>query len=233
VSLQVGDDHLVALRQEREDRPERLTRHEPTMQEDERPAAPVDLVIEIDAVDLGILAGALRLGGPFAAHGHTPWVNETARAGKSVFEPDLPIIAIALLAALPLPRVIAHDLRLIEIDGPVYTALAIAPLLIWLLVALFRRTERPFFDFLVLGLVYGLFLGLTHQILWDASWAGNPPHMGGNLAGKLDPYVESVILRAFALGSSIVTGLVFGAAFGIVAFVAMKFRNRRPSRMTR
>ena len=137
------------------------------------------------------------------------------------------MIAIALLAALTLPRVVAHDLRLIEIDSPAYTVLAVAPLLIWLLVAILRKTQRPFFDFLVLGLVYGLFLGLTHQILWDASWAGNPPHMGGNLAGKFNPLVESLILRAFALGSSIVTGLVFGAAFGIVAFVAMKVRDRR------
>jgi hypothetical protein len=157
-------------------------------------------------------------------------VNEAARAGKSALEPDLPIIAIAVLAALTLPRVVAHDLRLIQIDSPAYTVLAVAPLLVWLLVAVFRKTQRPFFDFLVLGLIYGLFLGLTHQVLWDASWAGNPPHMGGNLAGKLDPFVESLILRAFALGSSIVTGLVFGAAFGIVAFVAMKFRNRHLSR---
>lgn len=157
-------------------------------------------------------------------------MNEASRAGKSAFEPDLPIIAIALLAALTLPRVVAHDLRLIVIDSPLYTALAVAPLIIWLLVAIFRRTQRPFFDFLVLGLAYGLFLGLTHQILWDASWAGDPPHMGGNLAGKLNPFVESLILRAFALGSSIVTGLVFGAAFGIVAFVAMKLRRRQVAR---
>jgi hypothetical protein len=157
-------------------------------------------------------------------------VNETSRAGKSAFAPDLPIIAIALLAALTLPRVIAHDLRLIEIDGPAYTALAVVPLLIWLLVAVFRRTQRPLVDFLVLGLAYGLFLGLTHQILWDASWAGSPPHIGGNLAGKINPFVESLILRAFAFGSSIVTGLVFGAAFGIVAVVAMKLRKRQLAR---
>jgi len=50
--------------------------------------------------------------------------------------------------------------------------------------------------------------------------------MGGNLAGKLNPLVESLILRAFALASSIVTGVVFGAAFGIVAVVATKVRDR-------
>ena len=111
-------------------------------------------------------------------------------------------------------------------DGAAYTALAVAPLLIWLLVAMFRPTTRPFFDFLVVGFAYGAFLGLTHQILWDASWGDQVPHIGGNLAGKFSPLVESLILRAFALGSSIVTGLVFGAAFGLVAVVARKLRGR-------
>jgi len=137
---------------------------------------------------------------------------------------------IVLLAALTLPRVVVHDLGLIEIDSPVYTALAVAPLLVWLLVAVFRKTQRPFFDFMVLGVAYGVFLGLTHQILWDASWGGAPPHIGGNLTGKFNPVAESLILRAFALGSSIVTGVVFGAAFGVVAVVAMKLRSRRIAR---
>jgi hypothetical protein len=157
-------------------------------------------------------------------------VNERSRAGKSSFEPDLPIISIAVLAALTVPRVVVHDLRLIAIDSPAYTALAVAPLLIWLLVAVFRSTQRPFFDFLVLGLAYGLFLALTHQILWDASWGGDTPHIGGNLAGKISPLAESLILRTFAVGSSIVTGLVFGAAFGIVAVLATKLRDRRLAR---
>jgi hypothetical protein len=47
---------------------------------------------------------------------------------------------------------------------------------------------------------------------------------------QLDPFVETLILRAFALGSSIVTGLVFGALFGIVAVVAMKLRKRQVAR---
>ena len=146
---------------------------------------------------------------------------------SSSFTPDLPLVYVVLLAALTLPRVVVHDLRLIAIDGPVYTALAVAPLLIWLLVAVFRKTKRPLLDFVVLGLAYGLFLGLTHQILWDASWGGDIPHIGGNLAGKFSPLAESLILRAFALGSSVVTGLVFGAAFGLVALLATKLRERQ------
>jgi hypothetical protein len=116
---------------------------------------------------------------------------------------------------------------MIAIDSPLYTTLAVAPLLVWLLVAIFRRTQRPLVDFMVLGVAYGVFLGLTHQILWDASWGDNPPHIGGNLTGKFSPLAESVILRAFALGSSIITGVVFGAAFGLVAILATKFRERQ------
>jgi hypothetical protein len=71
---------------------------------------------------------------------------------------------------------------------------------------------------------------LTHQILWDASWGDAVPHIGGNLAGKLNPIVESLILRAFAVGSSIVTGIVFGVAFGLVAALAMRVRNRQRKR---
>jgi hypothetical protein len=150
-------------------------------------------------------------------------INDT----KSAFRPDLPLLYIVLLAALTLPRVVVHDLGMIAIDSPLYTTLAVAPLLVWLLVAIFRRTQRPLVDFMVLGVAYGVFLGLTHQILWDASWGDNPPHIGGNLTGKFSPLAESVILRAFALGSSIITGVVFGAAFGLVAVLATKFRERQ------
>src|SRR5205823_11569082 len=69
MSLQVGDDDLVALREQRKDRPEHLARAESTVQQDERPPAPVDLVVEVDAVDLRVLARALRLCGPITGHG--------------------------------------------------------------------------------------------------------------------------------------------------------------------
>jgi hypothetical protein len=151
-------------------------------------------------------------------------------AARSAFWLDLPLLYIVVLALLTLPRVVAHDLRLIEIDGPLYTALAIAPLLVWLLVAVFRKSKRPIVDFLVLGLAYGVFLGLTHQILWDASWAGDPPHIGGNLAGKLSPLAENLVLRAFSLGSSIATGIVLAPRSGLVAFLATRLRDRHVAR---
>jgi hypothetical protein len=150
---------------------------------------------------------------------------------RTTFRTDLALPYVLLLGALTVPRVVAHDLRLIPIEGTVYTVLAIAPLLVWLIVAVFRKTSRPLFDFVVIGLAYGFLLALTHQILWDASWGTDVPHIGGNLAGKLNPIAESLILRAFAVGSSVVTGLVFGAAFGLVAVLAMKLRNRQPKKV--
>ena len=74
VTLHVGRDDLVALRKGRQDRPEHLARPEPAVQQDHRPPGPVRLVVQVDAVDLGILAGACRLGSPIGAHGDSPSV---------------------------------------------------------------------------------------------------------------------------------------------------------------
>ena len=61
VALEVGDDHQVAGRERRQQRPEHLTRSEPAMEQDDRPAGAVRLVIEVNPVDVGILPGALGL----------------------------------------------------------------------------------------------------------------------------------------------------------------------------
>ena len=58
VALEIGDDDLVARREGRQQRPEHLARPEPAVEEDERPPGAVGLVVEVDAVDVGVLAGA-------------------------------------------------------------------------------------------------------------------------------------------------------------------------------
>ena len=58
VPLEVDRDDLVALGQRGEYRPEHLARHEPAVEQDHRSPGPVGLVVEVDAVDLGVLAGA-------------------------------------------------------------------------------------------------------------------------------------------------------------------------------
>src|ERR1700694_5237970 len=48
------------------------------MEQDERPTARVSFVVEVDAVDLGVLAGAFLVCGP--GHGHAPCANEKSAA---------------------------------------------------------------------------------------------------------------------------------------------------------
>jgi hypothetical protein len=73
VPLQVDGDDLMARGQRGKDGPEHLARPEPAMQQDQRPSRSVRLEVEVDAIDLGILAGALGVGGPIGSrHGDAP-----------------------------------------------------------------------------------------------------------------------------------------------------------------
>jgi hypothetical protein len=92
--------------------------------------------------------------------------------------------------------------------------------------AIFGKSKRPVFDFLTLGIVFGLMLAVTHQITWDASWGNNPPHLHGSLEGKLDPAIESLLLRTAASISSVVTGIVFGGVAAILALISFKIRKQ-------
>jgi hypothetical protein len=62
MALQVDDDDLVVRRERGQHRPEHLTGPEAAVQQDHRPAGAVRLVVEVDAVDLGVLAVAHGLG---------------------------------------------------------------------------------------------------------------------------------------------------------------------------
>ena len=60
--LQVNRDNLVAVREQWKNWPEHLTRPKPTVQQDQRAPSPVAFVVEPNAVNLGVLAAALRVG---------------------------------------------------------------------------------------------------------------------------------------------------------------------------
>src|SRR2546426_12654577 len=73
MSLQVGGNDLVALRQLGQHGPEHLARHEPAVEEDQRPPGTMRLVVEIEAVDLGVLAGGLGVSRGIGGHGQAPY----------------------------------------------------------------------------------------------------------------------------------------------------------------
>lgn len=130
--------------------------------------------------------------------------------------------AIALLAALAVPRVVVHDLDLA--GGVVSTILAVGPVIVWIAVALAARVPRPLLTLAVVGFAYGVMLALTHQILWSEAFDGDPPRLGGNLVDAPD-WVHDVVTRAGAILSSLVTGTLVGVLAGAVATALARARR--------
>ncbi|MEU5856688.1 hypothetical protein [Nocardiopsis dassonvillei] len=129
----------------------------------------------------------------------------------------LPWTVIALLALLAAPRVILHDLGVIQ-EGTLVNALFVfVPPLVWVAVAVLARAPNPFLTLLAVGLLYGVLLALGHQLLWNTAWEGGPPRLGGNLGG-LPPLAHAVVIRGFAVVSSLLTGAAVGAVTGLVAW---------------
>lgn len=130
----------------------------------------------------------------------------------------MPVTWLWALALLGVPRVVAHDLRLV---GPVVNAvLVFTPLVIWLAVVLWRRVPNPFVTLLAVGLCHGVLLAVTHQLLWDQALGDAPPTVFGE-----------AVLRIAAALSSLVTGTAVGAAAGVVAWLVARLvpalRTRR------
>ncbi|GAA1625966.1 hypothetical protein ACFQY4_35515 [Catellatospora bangladeshensis] len=125
------------------------------------------------------------------------------------------------LAALAAPRVVLHDLDLVQEGTFVNALLVFVPLACWIGAVLWRRPPRPFLTMVVVGAIYGVFLSAGHQLLWSASFDGAGPRLGGKLA-DVDPAVQEVVMRTAAVMSSLVTGVVVGAVTG--AFAALLCR---------
>lgn len=138
----------------------------------------------------------------------------------------LPLLAIIGLALLAVPRVILHDLGLIQGETFVNALLVFVPVAIWIVVALWKRVPNAFLTLLVIGAVYGVFLALGHQLLWDVSFGENAPELGGNLS-DLDPGAGAIIIRTFATISSLFTGVIVGVISGLVAWGLSKLVKRQ------
>jgi hypothetical protein len=78
------------------------------------------------------------------------------------------------LAALAAPRVVLHDLGVVE-EGTVVNALLVfVPPACWIAAVMWRRPPRPFLSMLVVGGLYGAFLAAGHQLLWDTAFEEPP-----------------------------------------------------------
>ncbi|MEU4421707.1 hypothetical protein AB0F81_13870 [Actinoplanes sp. NPDC024001] len=131
-------------------------------------------------------------------------------------------VPLGLLAA---PRAIFHDLDLVREGTLVNAALVFVPLLIWIVVAA-RRAARPFLTLLAAGGVYGACLALVHNVFWSRAFEGDPPALGGNLAGRLSPGAEDLLFRGAMSVTSLFTGLAVGAVCGAVAWGVTRLLRR-------
>lgn len=122
------------------------------------------------------------------------------------------------LAALGVPRVILHDLHLITEGTLVNWLLAVAPVAIWIALAVYRKVPKPFLTVLVIGALFGVMLVLTHQLLWDTAFQGQPPSIG--------PDNSTLLPRLAAIVSGLTTGALIGAVGGLVATGLLALRRR-------
>jgi hypothetical protein len=138
----------------------------------------------------------------------------------------LPWIALTGLALLAVPRVVLHDLDIIQEGTFVNLLFVFVPLVMWIVAVIAARVPKPFLTLVAVGALYGVFLALGHQLLWDAN-VGNAARLGGNLKGRLSPEAEESVIRIFTVVSSVFTGLLVGAVTGLIAQAADRLLSLR------
>jgi hypothetical protein len=149
---------------------------------------------------------------------------------------DMPTWLMFALVALGLPRTILADLDIVAPESSLlYYFLALIPFAVWFAVAVIRRSRRPFMDFLVLGVLYGLSLVVVHQLLWDVgpSLGHDPPAGAVSFADRFSPPLREVALRGYTIVIAMLIGLGTGLVAALAAVVANLVRSRRHRRYGR
>ncbi|MBD7996208.1 hypothetical protein H9639_12955 [Arthrobacter sp. Sa2CUA1] len=141
-----------------------------------------------------------------------PTPQETTRAVRYSF--GMPLLLMAGLALLGLPRAVLHDLQVIHEGAPVTWFLALAPVAVWILVTVRVRSPRPFLTVLVIGVMFGVMLAITHQLLWNFAFAGMPALLEAGPA-----------LRLATVPGSLMTGAAIGAIGGLLALALTSLRR--------
>jgi hypothetical protein len=142
---------------------------------------------------------------------------------------DMPTWLMLTLAGLGLPRTILADLDVVAPESsPVYYVLALAPFAVWLVVAVGRRSAKPFMDFLVLGCLYGLSLVAVHQVLWDVaiSRGHRPSAAAVDFAQQFGSAHHELALRGYTVMVALAIGVGSGLVAALVAVVARAWSAR-------
>lgn len=162
-----------------------------------------------------------------------PASEDSAFSAEPRHRLGLPLLGIVGLALLAAPRVVLHDLQLIEEGTFINSLLVCLPPAMWVTTVLLLRVPRPFVALFSVGTFYGIFLGAGHLLLWEQAFPDGEPRLGGNLA-DMDPFLQGLLMRAFTVLSSLLTGTVIGALTGLLAtalfWSARLFRRSEASR---
>jgi len=138
----------------------------------------------------------------------------------------LPAWLIVTLGLVAVPRAVLHDLGVVTPASPVNLLLVFAPPLVWIAVAV-RTAGNPFLGLLAVGGTYGVCLAAVHNIFWSRVWAGDPPRLGGNLAGRFTAGQEDLLMRGATTLSSLFTGIAVGTICGAIAWALTQLLRRR------
>ena len=136
---------------------------------------------------------------------------------------ELSFLTLILLALLGAPRVILHDLHIIEEGTLVNLFFVFIPPMIWLFIIL-RTSPSLFKPLFQIGLIYGVILALIHQLLWNIGFE-TPPQLEGPLSA-LPTVVQNSLMRFAAFLSSIATGVAIGLIMGGAGWTIGQIKNR-------
>jgi len=146
---------------------------------------------------------------------------------------DMPTWLMLVLVALGLPRTVLTDLDIVTPESSLlYYVLALTPFAVWLVVAIVRASCRPFRDFLILGVLYGLSLVVVHQVLWRVgpSLGQHSPNAAVDFANQFSPAWRELALRGYTSGIAMVIGVGTGLVIALVAVGAHVWRRSRARR---
>lgn len=133
------------------------------------------------------------------------------------------VIELFILSLLGIPRVLLHDLSILEEGTLVNTFFVFGPIIIWISYLLYKNVRAPFLSMFILCVIYGILLALTHQIFWIQAFP-EPVQLGGNLS-ELPDVVSATIIRSFAVLSSLTTGTMMGVILGTFIWILNKLIN--------